>query len=189
MILVQGLARSFDLSSNGVPVNARHDHLAWLLCFCPKLLALTTKLNEHEKFLVAEDSCCPTRSASPDRVFAAVKTSDNLCLWMGYCNEQYPPPQCTVSQEINADGQIVDLPSKKMICAPYGLKWVVLDKHLIRLLYRAFCQLSLSTCAEHYFKMLVASGHLKVIPPMAGSDEHFSLVDGRTQQVLSLIHI
>ena len=69
-----------------------------------------------------------------------------------------------------------------MIRAPYGLKWLVLDKRLIRLLYRAFCQLSMSTCAEHYFKMLVASGHLKVIYPMAGSDEHFSLVDGMTQQ-------
>ena len=95
-----------------------------------------------------------------------------------------PPPMCTARQEITiAAGHVVDLATHKQVRAPYGLKWLVLDKHIIRLLYRAFCQLSMDTYAEHYFKMLVASGHLKVTsPPLAGSDSHYSLVDGGFQE-------
>ena len=50
VVPVKGLAEGMDLSSYGVPAYARRGHLAWLLCFFPKLRALTADLNQDDKF-------------------------------------------------------------------------------------------------------------------------------------------
>ena len=109
VVPVQGLGKSFDLSSNGVRQNARRGHLAWLLCFFPKLLELTKDLNDDDKFFVAEDSCLPIVSATPGRVASELRASGNCCLWMGYLSMESPPPMCTVRQEITvAAGHVVN---------------------------------------------------------------------------------
>ena len=62
------------------------------------------------------------------------------------------------------------------------LKWLLVDKITLRLLYRMSFQLSLDYCCEIFFKMLVDKGLLHVCkPPLGGSDWHYSLVDGSWQ--------
>jgi hypothetical protein len=186
IVAVQGVANKDELHSQGVPGKARAGHMAWLLAFLPKLLSLVQELAEESKFLVAEDSCWPTSSATPAAVLEESKKHEGKCVWLGYrnCTRDGVLPMCRVTQSISkANGEITPLETIARVRAPFGLKWLILDKARVRLLYRAFCQLGVDTCAEHYFKMLVASEDLMAsTPPLAGSDEHYSLVDGKWQE-------
>ena len=88
---------------------------------------------------------------------------------------------CVAKMQSESDHRQGDQRGSKL--GPYGLKWLLVDKASLWRLYRAFCQLDVTYCAEHYLKMLISSEDLKVSnPPLAGSDEHFSLVDGKYQK-------
>ena len=186
IVAVQGVANKDELHSQGVPKKARAGHMAWLLAFLPKLLSLVQDLAEFGKFLVAEDSCWPTSSATPAAILEECQKHEGKCVWLGYrtCTRNGILPMCRVTQSISkVNGKIMPLETIVKVRAPFGLKWLILDKARVRLLYRAFCQLGVDTCAEHYFKMLLASEDLVAsTPPLAGSDEHYSLVDGKWQE-------
>ena len=110
----------------------------------------------------------------------------NITPWSGQCNfcscaigiagSRFTPCITTTSDET------------QNVRAPYGLKLLALDRQAIRLLYRAFCQLPVQFCAEHYFKLLLLLSkhdggvHFTVADtPFAGSTQHYSLVDGKPQ--------
>ena len=185
---VRGFGSESDdaLNTNGVPRQARRGHLAWLLSFLPKLLQLTAGFGDSAKFIIAEDSALPIRTATPNAVQTLVRKHG--CVWCGYRSSNYPPPKCTVHFEISESGKVKRLQTPRKPSAPYGLKMLCLNHKLIAMLYRAFTQLPAEHCAEDFFQALIGSGHLCVVQPIAGSDNHFSLVDGREQEVVSRNH-
>jgi len=171
----------------------RRGLLAWMLCFLPKLAALTEKLDDNEYILIAEDSCWPTTDCTPELVSNLTRKFGNL--WLGYRRphplpktKKCPPPKTKqVDMKIDPDGHVKKTGFRDA-WIPYGLKLMVLSHEAIILLYRAFTQLSTDWCAEEFFNMLVAnppSDQVKVTvkrPALAGSQAHYSLVDGQWQQ-------
>ena len=96
---------------------------------------------------------------------------------------------CSFADMLDNNGRITATPGEKQwVRAPYGLKLMALDRRAISLLYRSFCQLPVDFCAEHYLKLLLVLSkndggfHFTVAQtPFAGSQQHFSLVDGKPQ--------
>ena len=171
-----------------VPKSARKGHLAWLTCFLPKLLSLTQRANKSGQWLIAEDSAWPATFATPTNINKYVAEHGNC--WLGYRNSMRNGklPRCKLPHKLDNNGRITTTDEKQHVRAPYGLKLLALDDQAIRLLYRAFCQLPVQFCAEHYFKLLLllskheGSVHFTVADtPFAGSAQHFSLVDGKPQ--------
>ena len=177
-----------------VPETARKGHIAWLICFLPKLLSLTQRANKSGHWLIAEDSAWPTSFATPTNINDYVAEHGNC--WLGYRSSMSNGtlPRCSLPHRLDNNGRIttaLESDDKQRVRAPYGLKLLALDRQAISLLYRAFCQLPVTVCAEHYFKLLLLLSkhkhdggvHFTVAnPPFAGSAEHFSLVDGTPQQ-------
>ena len=179
-----------SIMKENVPKTARKGHLAWLMCFLPKLLSLTQRANKSGQWLIAEDSAWPTNFATPENINKYVAERGNC--WLGYRSSMRDGklPRCHLPQMLDSNGRITTCTSdeKQYVRAPYGLKLLALDHQAIRLLYRAFCQLPVQVCAEHYFKLLLLLSkhdggvHFTVADrPFAGSTEHFSLVDGKPQ--------
>ena len=171
-----------------VPETARKGHLAWLMCFLPKLLSLTQRANKSGQWLIAEDSAWPATFATPTNINKYVAEHGNC--WLGYRSSMSNGklPRCSLPHKLDNNGRITTTDEKQHVRAPYGLKLLALDDQAIRLLYRAFCQLPVQFCAEHYFKLLLLLSkhdggvHFTVADtPFAGSTQHFSLVEGKPQ--------
>ena len=171
-----------------VPETARKGHLAWLMCFLPKLLSLTQRANKSGQWLIAEDSAWPATFATPTNINKYVAEHGNC--WLGYRSSMSNGklPRCSLPHKLDNNGRITTTDEKQHVRAPYGLKLLALDHQAIRLLYRAFCQLPVQFCAEHYFKLLLLLSkhdggvHFTVADtPFAGSTQHFSLVEGKPQ--------
>ena len=170
-----------------MPKTARKGHLAWLICFLPKLLSLTQRANKSGQWLIAEDSAWPATSATPTNINKYVAEHGNC--WLGYRNSMSNGKLrwCSLRHKLDNNGRITTS-EKQRVRAPYGLKLLALDHQAISLLYRAFCQLPVEYCAEHYFKLLLLlSKHDGGVQftvadtPFAGVTQHFSLVQGKPQ--------
>ena len=163
----------------------RKGHLAWLLCFLPKLAKLTSGREDSDYFLIAEDSCWPTTDCTPENIRKTAREKGNL--WLGYRNHS-KPERTNLKQIIDMYGNVVN--GAKKVRSVYGLKLLVLNPSAIRLLRRAFCKLHPNDyTAETYFKMLGCQydhgmcpgcSYLHVEwPPLACCCSHYSLVDGQ----------
>ena len=83
VVLVQGLQKDFDKAKHGLPANSRRGHLTWWLIFFPKLIALTKRLGNDQKFLVAEDSCMLSKCAVSHRMAEEARKTQK-CMWIAY---------------------------------------------------------------------------------------------------------
>ena len=121
-----------------VPETARKGHLAWLMCFLPKLLSLTQRANKSGQWLIAEDSAWPATFATPTNINKYVAEHGNC--WLGYRSSMRNGklPRCSLPHKLDNNGRIQPLAEKQHVRAPYGLKLLALDDQAIRLLYRAF---------------------------------------------------
>ena len=126
-----------------VPETAKKGHLAWLMCFLPKLLSLTQRANKSWKWLIAEDSAWPATFATPTNINKYVAEHGNC--WLGYRSAMTNGrlPRCSLSHMLDNNGRITATPGEKQwVRAPYGLKLMALDRQAISLLYRSFLQIT-----------------------------------------------
>ena len=180
VVMVQGLQKDFDMDKHGLPANSRRGHLTWWLIFFPKLMALTKRLGDDQKFLVAEDSCMLSKCADSRRLAEEARKTQK-CMWIAYRSNANGGTKSNIRYLPDSDGRLHE--ASETVKAPYGLKMLLLDRTTVRLLWRMTFQLSLDHCLEDYFKMLVYQEVLHVCnPALGGSDEHYSLVDGEWQQ-------
>ena len=89
-----------------VPETARKGHLAWLMCFLPKLLSLTQRANKSGQWLIAEDSAWPATFATPTNINKYVAKHGNC--WLGYRSSMSNGklPRCSLPHKLDNNGRI-----------------------------------------------------------------------------------
>jgi hypothetical protein len=153
-------------------------HLAYHLCFIPKLLKLTEGLRDCDHVVVVEDSVWLTTAATPAAVLDEVRKAGQSC-WLGYCNT---PTRNNVPRMVEG---ILSSREKTRAKVPYGLKLLALSRPFLLSLQQLMLQTELGWFADQHFKVLVGAKQLTVVSPAyAACAPHYSLVSNQWKDAL-----